>query len=411
VEAAYSQPLELRYQGERIELSPQTAGFQLDIQKMLPPGAPLDWAAFLDYLQGKTTPPLDTPLEYTIDRDRLRRSLEDIAARYDQPAAAARPVPASFQWEPGRPGKALDITSTLPLVEEALPSLDSRTVNLPVQTVDPPRPPVENLEIQLQQILAASGYSSLIDLYFHDLESGAEFQFARRGSEEIHLPPDIAFSASSMIKIPILLSVFRRLEGSPDTTTDGWLSAMFRQSSNEAADAAMRYLIDEVRGPLVVTEDLQELGLENTFLAGFFAPGSPLLQIYQTPANERAGVNTHPDLYNQTAPGDIGRLLAAINTCAESGSGPILETFPEEFTQEKCQAMIEYMKQDREPYMLEAALPEATPPPVSTAITVPAPGSSRRSATPGSCSRRAGIMCWPSSLTTRTCCSSTRLTT
>jgi hypothetical protein len=115
-----------------------------------------------------------------------------------------------------------------------------------------------------------------------------------------------------------------------------------------------------VRGPLVVTEDLRAMGLENTFLAGFFELGSPLLQIYDTPANARLDIDTAPDIYNQITPSDTGALLEGIYQCAHSGNGRLVETFPGEITQEECRLMIEYMKKDREPYMLTAALPEGT---------------------------------------------------
>jgi hypothetical protein len=150
------------------------------------------------------------------------------------------------------------------------------------------------------------------------------------------------------------------MEGSPSEIVDGWLQAMFAQSSNEAADALMKNVIDPVRGPLAVTEDLHALGLENTFLAGFFEFGSPLLQIFDTPANTRLAVDTSPDIYNQTTPSDIGVLLKEIYQCAQSGNGLLLETFSGEITQEECRLMINYMEKDREPYMLMAALPEGT---------------------------------------------------
>jgi hypothetical protein len=212
----------------------------------------------------------------------------------------------------------------------------------------------------LQQIAATSGMNSVVDVYLADLQAGEQAHFAVRPGESLSVQPDIAFSASSIIKIPILVSAFRRMEGSPSEMVDGWLQAMFAQSSNEAADALMKNVIDPVRGPLLVTEDLHALGLENTFLAGFFEFGSPLLQIFDTPANARLDVDTAPDIYNQTTPSDTGVLLSGIYQCAHSGSGLLLETFPGEITQEECRLMIEYMEKDREPYMLVAALPEGT---------------------------------------------------
>jgi hypothetical protein len=361
LQAVYTQPLELRYAGERIWLDPQAAGFQLDFEKMLPPENPASWPVFRAFLEGAAGTLLNTPLEYSLEHSKLQQALEDLAARYDRSPTAPLPYPASVNYRPGSPGRALDLAAAESLVTAALPELDRRTVELPVRELPPPPPLLQNLEILFEQIIAASGLDAVADLFLHDLQTGEDIHFALRGGQRLDVEPDLAFTASSIIKIPILLSVFRRLETEPDELTSGWLTAMFARSSNEASDAAMRYAIDEVRGPLVVSEDLQELGLENTFLAGYFAPGSPLLQIYETPANRRTDVATHPDLYNQATPSEIGALLAWIYACAQAGEGPLLETFPGEITQAECTAMVEYMKLDREPYMLKALLPEGTP--------------------------------------------------
>jgi hypothetical protein len=122
----------------------------------------------------------------------------------------------------------------------------------------------------------------------------------------------------------------------------------------------MKNLLDPVRGPLEVTEDMHTLGLQNTFLAGFFALHSPLLERYVTPGNSRPDLSTDPDLYNQANPAEIGRLLKSIYQCAEQGEGELLETFPGEITQAKCQLMVRYLKMDRMPYMIQYGLPDGT---------------------------------------------------
>jgi hypothetical protein len=365
LEAAYAVPVELRYQEDTIYLSPEAAGFTLDIDRILPSGPQAGEKApalpgFRDYLWNRPAAPVHAPLEYSLSEDKLRLSLEDIAARYDASPIPARPAPASINFQPGVSGREMDIDATIQMVQAVLPSISRPPVDLPTRVVAPPRPDFQNLEILLQQIVDVSGLNSLVDVYLADLQTGEQVHLAMRPGENLSTRPDIAFSGSSIIKIPILVSAFRRMEGSPSEMVDGWLNAMFSQSSNEAADALMKNVIDPVRGPLVVTEDLHALGLENTFLAGFFEFGSPLLQIFDTPANTRRDVDTAPDIYNQATPSDIGVLLKEIFQCAHSGSGLLLETFPDEITQEECRLMIEYMEKDREPYMLVAALPEGT---------------------------------------------------
>ena len=374
VQRAYSLPVELQYGGAAIQLSPQAAGFALDLERMLPAEAEMDPAggfllslrsrlsdpAFQNYLQGQASSGVEIPLQYSLSRERLRAALQGIAARYDTPPTAARPYPASVDFLPGSPGSALDVEAALPLVEKALPSLTSRVVNLPTHPVAASRPDFADLQPLLKQNIADAGFDSLADVFLVDLRSGQKIHFAVRGGLDLPVQPDIAFSASSTIKIPILVSLFRRLPEEPSETANGWLQAMFFKSSNEAADAAMKNVIDEVRGPLAVTEDLRALGLENTFLAGYFAQGSPLLQLFQTPANQRVDVKSTLDIYNQTTPSDIGTLLQYIYRCAKTGDGKLVETFPGEITQAKCQRMVEVMKQDREPKLMKGSIPEGT---------------------------------------------------
>ncbi len=120
-------------------------------------------------------------------------------------------------------------------------------------------------------------------------------------------------------------------------------------ADNAAADILMTQ-IDAFQGPIIVTEDMQALGLENTFMAGFFCNPTnpcPLLKRYTTPSNQRTDVFTNPDDYNQTTSSDIGMLLTDIYQCSETGGGALIAAFPNKITQADCQLMIEYMEKDK----------------------------------------------------------------
>jgi beta-lactamase class A len=136
---------------------------------------------------------------------------------------------------------------------------------------------------------------------------------------------------------------------------------MVDKSGNEAADWLMNRVIDPQRAPIKITEDMQALGLQNTFLAGYFTYGSPLLALIQTPANQRTDVNTDPDTYSQTTPSDIGMLLEDIYQCAQDGGGALPAVFPGEITQIECQTMNSYLLKNRLPMLLTSGLPEGTP--------------------------------------------------
>lgn len=135
---------------------------------------------------------------------------------------------------------------------------------------------------------------------------------------------------------------------------------MIEQSNNTASDSIMDRFIAKDRGPLEVTADMQTLGLNNTFLAGYFYTGAPLLQRFVTPANSRTDVNTNPDIYNQTTPSDMGMLLEDIYLCSQNGGGAFAAAFPGKITQAECQAMIRYLSKNDISQLIAAGLPEGT---------------------------------------------------
>ena len=65
---------------------------------------------------------------------------------------------------------------------------------------------------------------------------------------------------------------------------------MIEISEDTPADTLMQTYLDQNVGPIIMTNDMQELGLENTFMAGYFYNGAPLLQRYLTPAKSTSGL-------------------------------------------------------------------------------------------------------------------------
>jgi hypothetical protein len=157
-----------------------------------------------------------------------------------------------------------------------------------------------------------------------------------------------------------MISVYRRLSSSSDPETTQNLEDMIGRSLNPASDWLMEKELDPTHGPLRVSDDMKTLGLENTFLAGFFAPGSPLLYRYTTPANSRADINADPDPYSQTTPGEIGMLLVDLYECSLNGGGALVAAFPNEITQAKCQVMIDTLVKDRMGQLIQGGVPDGT---------------------------------------------------
>lgn len=365
----YSSPIEVQYGDAIIHVDPSVVGFELDMDSMMA-AADLErtggsfWGGFWNYLWNRDPTPVEVPLRATIAEDRLRNYLQnEISARYDEPATPAQPIPGSTAFTPGTPGVMLDIDRAVRLIEDTLRSPNSRKVVLSFQRSVAARPTMQNLEILLQQNIELAEFNGVIGVYLQDLHNGQEIHFAMDQGELISVNPDVPFTASSTVKIPIMVSYFIKYgEDALNEESSAMILDMIRRSENPPADRLMERL-DPLRGPLVVTEDMRKIGLENTFLAGFFcSPESPcpLLERIATPANQRTDVFTDPDPFNQTTPSDIGMLLSDIYQCAENGGGALIAAFPDRITPEMCQQMILFLAADQIGVLIEAGVPEGT---------------------------------------------------
>jgi beta-lactamase class A len=362
----YSSPVEIQYAGSNILITPSLVGFQLNMDSMLA-AADLTrtsssfWGGFWDYLWNRPPAAADIPLASDLSEVRLREYLQnEIATRYDTPPSPAQPIPGTVNFVPGTPGETLDIDRAVTLIEDALHSPTNRAVALTSTRTTAARPTLGNLEILLKQVIQLSEFDGVIGVYMLDLQTGQEIHFAQNNGQPLSVQPDVAFTASSVAKIPIMVSYFSQfgMDALNQQTIDSMID-MIRRSENPPADKFMSAL-DEARGPLVVTEKMKALGLENTFMAGYFYQGATLLQTITTPANSRTDVITNPDRYNQTTPSDMGMLLEDMYQCAETGGGALVAVFPGKINQQICQQMIEILVQDKLGALLQAGVPEGT---------------------------------------------------
>jgi beta-lactamase class A len=362
----YMIPVELRYNDQVIHMEPAVVDFQLDMESMLAV-AELQrtqqpfWQGFWDFLWNRSSNPIEIPLRSSYSEARLRVYLEEeIADRYDQPPIPPQPVVGTVNFKPGVSGTVLDLDGSVRLIENSMRSLAYRTVYLPLQKTNPSRPAFQNVATLLKQTVDLAGFDGLVGIYLYDLQTSQEIHFGYEQKRDIPVNPDIAFTASSIMKIPIMISVYLRLDKAPDAETQKLLEDMIDKSGNEAADWLMDRVVGSGRSPLVIREDMQAIGLENTFLAGYFYDGAPLLDIVETPANSRADINTDPDMYSQTTPSDMGMLLEDINLCAETGGGSLAAAFPGKITQDECRNMIDLLARNKIGVLIEAGVPDGT---------------------------------------------------
>lgn len=359
--SAFNLPLTLYYGDSAIQVRPSALGFDLDLSAMITAAdvqrtqQPF-WTSFWDYLWNRLPSPINIPLRATISEERLKQYLaQEIVPRYDQPASPAMPVPGSVVFQPGLPGKTLNIDRSTELISNALQSTTNRTVNLSYENELSSRPGFNNLETLLKQIIDLSGFDGIAEVYVQDLQTGKDLHFAY--SEGKELPPDISFTAASSIKIPVMISTFRRTKDpAPEQVTTN-IEGMIERSDNTDTDALMRSF-DQNLGPLTVTDDMKALGLEDTFISGYFYLGAPLLREIKTTANSRTDLTTNPDRYNQTTPIEMGMLLEDIYQCAKTGGGTLVAVFNGDITQHECQLMIDYLSKNKNGVLLQAGLPD-----------------------------------------------------
>jgi len=361
----YRAPIEIVYAGSPIQVRPAVLGFEPEVEKML---AVADnqrvsepfWEGFWNYLWSRNIEIINVPLNAKYDEARIREYLRlEIAPRYDTPASSPKPIPGTTQFAAGVPGTNLDYDRSTLQIMDALESPVRRSVNLALDQASIPRPSMVDLEVMLQQIIEVSGFDGIVEVYMQDMNTSRNLLFAYQAEGE-ELQPNIAFSSWSTVKIPVMVSAFRYLEEPQPQEYLDLMEEMIEQSENSSTDDLAMAVIDSNLSPLMVTEDMQKLGLENTFWAGHFYVGAPQLQRFDTPANQREDIDTDPDTYNQTTPAEMGMLMEDIYQCAERGGGALIAAFPNEITQQECRLMTTYLARNQIAVLIQAGVPSGT---------------------------------------------------
>jgi hypothetical protein len=361
---AYSTPIELFYDDASMLLLPSNVGFRLDTDVMIAAAererteTPF-WQGFWDFLWNRPGDPVSVPLQAEYSSSQLEAYLKDVAARYDQPPIPPEPIAGTTRFSSGGPGRVLDIARAQSVIGSALLAARDRSANLPVVNSNAPKASLASLEILLKQNIEVAGFDGLVDLYLRDLRTGGTIHFAVLDGADISTDPDIAFSAASIIKVSIMTTFFRYEDQPLDPEAERWVKEMIAESGNDPSDWLMER-IDEVRGPLIVSETMQELGLENTFIGGYYYPQAPLLQTYRTEANTRVDIDTNPDRYTQTTPSEMGALLGDIYACANGGGGALIAAFPDDITVNECRMMLELLSENVLGSLIKGGVPDGT---------------------------------------------------
>ena len=352
VTIAFAVTVDLTYQGEHIPLYPADISLRLDRDAMLAAAetardATDFWTGFWDYLRGRPAAIAGLEVEASYSREQLMAALQRMAQTRDRAPRAPQLEAGTLRFLPGEPGRQLDLQASLPRVDAALRSGTNRRAELVVREAPPPEATLATLQQLLQERL--SGFDGIAGLYVLDLDTGRETE----------LNGGVAFSGMGLVKLPILVAAYRKLDAPPDVATRQLISDTLAASDNTAANALLAFVGDgdATSGAQRVTGLMKTLGLVNTFMALPYdtQPKGPLPEIV-TPANSRAAVKTDADGLRQTTPEDMGQLLAMIYQCAHSG-GALLAAFPKGFTPAECRQMLDALSAVHSGNLLETGTP------------------------------------------------------
>ncbi|MCL4263161.1 MAG: serine hydrolase [Anaerolineae bacterium] len=356
-------PIFIYYDDERFEISPSQAKFQLDLTTMLNQAdyerAQQDfWAGFWGFLWGRPVEVNPVPIAATHDREALRDVLLDIATLMDKPSQPPQPVPQSFSFQYGEAGTRTDIEASFADVEAALyrpANRESRLVVRPGQAT----PPEKNLLVRLL-------VNSLQD--FEQLHGGVASMFIMDLStgREIAINEKTPMSGMDMLKVPIVLEMYRILDQPPTLTQRQHIShTLAATQDNNSANELLKIISgqdDAYLGAQQVTNSMQQLGLKNTFITAPYdedpRPGSPRPE---TEANTAEDVRTVPSPYIQTTAEDMGTLLSMIYYCAEGAGGVFTAVYRDAITTDECKTILAFMTQNDIGSLIQEGVPAQIP--------------------------------------------------
>lgn len=365
LERVYGADISIEFQGQEIRLNPDQIGFQVNSEEMLARASTTDtfWSGFWNYLWRRPAEPMSIELSSDYSEELLDSWIDDVAARYDRPAASASARLDTLSFSEGQSGYTLDREAAKQAIREVLTQPVRRRVTFTTNETEVERPGLDTLRSLLVDYLQSEDYDGVASVYVIDEQTGDEMRLdvdLRQGAP-VYLDCDIAYAGLSTMKIPLTMEYFRWLVDIYPYEMDV-IVATLTESSNINANFMLRDIgnNDMMAGTQVFNNSMRKLGLENTFLVAPYDEEDPP-DYYSTPAREAAQsgacINTNPDPYMQTTPEDMTMMLDMIYQCAEYGGGGLMAAYPGDITQEECQLMLETMQGNDEGKLILAGVP------------------------------------------------------
>ena len=379
LESIYQEPAGLYFGEERVPLLPAAVDFTVDVDQMVHEATRyLEGTSFIDIAVrealGFPQQRRDVPVRFSLNVEKLRAWLTQIAAEHNREPAPPRALaprqqwadgmgestlPADFvgafeqdwRWQPGEPGYTLDVEASIPQAVAALTAKEERTAKLVLSETAPPAPTIAELARALNAYTA--DFPGFAALYILDLTTGAE----------VNVDADVSFSGMSTLKIGIAAAIMQKLDGGikaddPVSHDVGvWMDYALGESNNHAANQLLVWLGDGDMGAGTrrFTDFMHSLGFVSTYMQSGYDIEVQFPQL-PTPGNQREDWNTNPDTNLQSTPTEMGRLLAAIYQCT-LGEGLLIEKYGDTITPDECNTILFYMSHDEFQEMLWAGLP------------------------------------------------------
>ena len=369
-ESSYAEPLILLYpdalggQPHPIRLHPDQIGWRISSDPMLADALASGetdggfWRRFLDFLLGNEfIVSREIPLIAAYQNNALDSFLQDLALRYDNTSGSPGYDLQTLTVYPGESGYALDIAAAKAAIDTALRSPNSRIVSLSVNMINNELPSVSTLREMIVDYLDDVGFifdgqRTIASIFILDLISG----------QELNILGDVAYSAASTIKLPIMIDYFRARTAAP-SQDEAWLLANSLLCSNNASSNLLMEIIgggDIFAGIQSVTGTLQRIGAVNSFITAPFYLGVEGQQLGSIEAPETTPNQTYvtgADAFNQTTAEDMGTLFNLLYDCAEFGAG-LVTVFPDgQITQQECRQMLELTSANDLERLLQGGIP------------------------------------------------------
>ena len=367
-ESIFAEPLTLFYSdingNHPIRLHPDQLGWRISSEPMLADALAFGeaeggfWRRFLDHLLGnERILSRDIPLLAAYQEYALDGYLQDLAVRYDHPPSFPGYDLQTLTVFPGESGYALDISTAKSSIDIGLYSADARVVNLPIRTIDRKQPTLKTLRELIIDFLDSEGFiydgqSTVASVFVLDLLTGEEFSILG----------DVAFSAASTIKVPIMIEYFRALTIAP-SAEEAWLLANSLLCSNNASSNLLMEILganDIFAGIQSVSDTAQFIGASNTYItAPFFlgVEGQRLGSISPPATNPNPIHDTGADPFNQTSAEDMGTLFNLLYDCAKFGSGLAITLADGLISQNDCRQMLELTSANDLERLLQGGIP------------------------------------------------------